>query len=59
MPIPLGELMAFLRVGNSEEDALLAGLARGASEACEAFTGRVLIAREMDEMLAASTAGRG
>lgn len=54
LAITLDELKAFLRIGNGEEEALLAGLARSACEACEAFTGRVLIAREMDEMLAAS-----
>lgn len=54
LAVPLCELMAFLRIGNGEEEALLAGLARGASETCEAFTGRALIVREMDEVLAAS-----
>lgn len=54
LAIPLGELKAFLRIGNNEEEALLAGLARSAAEACEAFTGRVLIARDMEEILAAS-----
>lgn len=53
LAIPLAELKAFLRIGNGEEEALLAGLARSAAEACEAFTGRVLIARDMDETLAA------
>lgn len=50
--VPLAEIKAFLRIGHSDEDALLAGLARSASDACEAFTGRVLVSRPIDEMLA-------
>jgi uncharacterized phiE125 gp8 family phage protein len=53
--ISLPELKAFLRIGHDDEDALLAGLVRSAVDACEAFTGRLLIARAVDEMLAAST----
>lgn len=55
-PIPLAELKAFLRIATSEEDALLAGLIRAAADICEAFTGRALIARAVEEILAASTA---
>jgi uncharacterized phiE125 gp8 family phage protein len=54
LPIALAELKAFLRVSVSEEDALLAGLARGAADMCEAFTGRALIDRAVAEVLAAS-----
>jgi uncharacterized phiE125 gp8 family phage protein len=54
LPIALAELKAFLRVTVSDEDALLAGLARGAADLCEAFTGRALIERTAAEVLAAS-----
>jgi uncharacterized phiE125 gp8 family phage protein len=54
LPIALAELKAFLRVTVSDEDALLAGLARGAADMCEAFTGRALIDRAVEEVLAAS-----
>jgi uncharacterized phiE125 gp8 family phage protein len=54
LPIALAELKAFLRVSVGDEDALLAGLARGAADMCEAFTGRALIDRAVTEMLAAS-----
>jgi uncharacterized phiE125 gp8 family phage protein len=54
LPIALAELKALLRVTVSDEDALLAGLARGAAEMCEAFTGRALIDRAVEEVLAAS-----
>lgn len=56
LPVPLAEVKAFLRIGTSEEDALLAGLVRGAAEACEAFTGRALVARDVEEILPASSA---
>jgi uncharacterized phiE125 gp8 family phage protein len=54
LPIPLAELKAFLRIAVSEEDALLAGLARAAADMCEAFTGRALIERAVAEVLAAA-----
>jgi len=54
--IPLAEIKAFLRIATSEEDALLAGLVRAAADTCEAFTGRALIVRAVEETLAASTA---
>ena len=56
LPVPLAEVKAFLRIGTSEEDALLAGLVRGAAETCEAFTGRALVARDLEEILPASSA---
>ena len=55
-PVAIGEVKAFLRVGGSEEDALIAGFVRSAAASCEAFTGRVLIARELEEMVAANGA---
>lgn len=54
--VSLAELKAFLRIGNSEEDALLAGLARSAAETCEAFTGRMLIVRDGEETIRAAAA---
>jgi len=56
LPVPLAEVKAFLRIGTSEEDALLAGLIRGAAETCEAFTGRALVARDVEEILPATSA---
>jgi uncharacterized phiE125 gp8 family phage protein len=56
LPVPLAEVKAFLRIGTSEEDALLAGLVRGAAETCEAFTGRALVARDLAEILPATSA---
>lgn len=56
LAVPLAELKAFLRIGNSEEDALLAGLVRSAADTCEAFTGRMLIVRDGEETIRASTA---
>jgi uncharacterized phiE125 gp8 family phage protein len=55
-PVPLGELKAFLRIATSEEDALLAALVRAAADTCEAFTGRALLTRAVEEMLPASRA---
>lgn len=55
-PVPLAELKVYLRIATSEEDALLAGHVRCAAEACEAFTGRVLVERAVAETLPASTA---
>lgn len=56
LPVALAELKSFLRISVSEEDALLAGLVRAAADLCEAFTGRALIDRAVEEMTAASTA---
>ena len=55
-PVTLAELKAYLRIAVSDEDALLAGLARGAADMCEAFTGRALIGRAVAEAVAASAA---
>jgi uncharacterized phiE125 gp8 family phage protein len=56
LPVALAELKAFLRISVSDEDALLAGLVRAAADLCEAFTGRALIDRAVEEVVAASTA---
>jgi uncharacterized phiE125 gp8 family phage protein len=54
LPVPLAELKALLRIGTSEEDASLAALLRAAADTCEAFTGRALLSRPIDEMVTAS-----
>lgn len=51
--VPVDEVKAFLRVGNSEEDALIAGFVRSAMGACEAFTGLALVERAASEILPA------
>lgn len=45
LPLSLGEIKAQLRLEDAQtsEDALLLGLIRGATDACETFTGRALI----------------
>lgn len=53
---PLSEAKALLRIETSGEDALLAGQLRAAAEACEAFTGRLLLAREVSETVPAGAA---
>lgn len=58
-PVPavsLNEIKAAARVTTSEEDALLAGLVRSATDLCERFTGTVLIARDVIEIVPASMA---
>lgn len=56
LPVALDEIKAYLRIVTSDEDALLAALARSASDACEAFVGRALLARTVAEELPASPA---
>jgi uncharacterized phiE125 gp8 family phage protein len=56
MAVPLAEVKAYLRIGHGDEDGLLAGLARAAADMCEAFTGRALIARAVQETLPAESA---
>jgi len=55
LPVPLAEVKSFLRIAVSDEDALLAGLVRAAADMCEAFTGRALVERSVEEVLAAAT----
>lgn len=45
----LAELKAFLRIESGQEDALLAGLLRAATETVEAMLGVLLIEREVEE----------
>jgi len=56
LPVPLDQVKAFLRVSGSEEDALLAGLVRTASDLCEAFIRTALIDRDVEERIPASSA---
>lgn len=49
--VSLGEAKDFLRVAQDGEDALISGLLVSATEACEGFTGRALIARTIEEVL--------
>jgi uncharacterized phiE125 gp8 family phage protein len=55
LPAALAEFRAFLRVTVSDEDALLSGLLRAAADLCEAFTGRALIARDVEELIPAAS----
>jgi uncharacterized phiE125 gp8 family phage protein len=51
-PVPVEQVKAYLRIVGSDEDALVAGFVRTASELCEAFTRVSLIERDAEEMLA-------
>jgi len=57
-PVSLDEAKALLRIETSGEDALIAGLVRSATELCEAFTGRALIARDVEEIMGAGSGWR-
>lgn len=54
-PVSLSEAQAFVRVETGEEEAVLAGLVRTATALCESFLGRVMIARDFTEDVAASS----
>jgi uncharacterized phiE125 gp8 family phage protein len=56
LPVPLEQLKDFLRIAGSDEDALLAGFVRSATELCEAFTSAALIEREVAETIRAQPA---
>ena len=53
--VTMAEAQAYARVETGEEEALLVGLVRSATALCEAFTGRVLIARPFVEELSVSS----
>ena len=55
-PVGVEEVKAHLRIDTADEDAVIAGLVRAATDMAEAFTGRWLIARDFTADLAA-TAG--
>jgi uncharacterized phiE125 gp8 family phage protein len=48
--VPVEALKTYLRVVGSDEDALLAGAVRSATDLCEAFTRTALIEREVIEI---------
>ena len=54
--VALNEIKAEARISTSAEDALAAGLVRSATDLCERFTGTLLIARAVEEMVPAGTA---
>lgn len=53
--VSLAEAQAFARIETDDEEALLAGLIRTASGLCEAFIGQVVIAREFQASIAATS----
>lgn len=48
-PVGVAEAKAWLRLGAGQDDAVVAGLIRGAADLCEAFTGQMLIMRTVTE----------
>lgn len=48
-PVGVAEAKAWLRLGGSQDDAVVAGLIGGAADLCEAFTGQMLIMRTVTE----------
>jgi uncharacterized phiE125 gp8 family phage protein len=54
--VPVAQAKDYLRIAGSEEDALLAGFVRTASELCEAFTRLLLIERDIVETVPARPA---
>ncbi len=54
LPVSLAELKAYARISASDEEALLAAMMRSATDLCERFTGRLLIARAIEETLPAA-----
>ena len=51
-PVGVDEVKAYLRLDTADEDAVIAGLVRAATDLAEAFTGRWLIARGFDVAVA-------
>jgi uncharacterized phiE125 gp8 family phage protein len=52
--VTVSEAQAYVRIETGEEEALVAGLIRTASELCEAFVNQVVIARPFECQLRAS-----
>jgi uncharacterized phiE125 gp8 family phage protein len=52
------EVKALLRLDAGDEDALVAGFVRAATDLCERFTGRLLMIRGVTEIVARSPAWR-
>jgi uncharacterized phiE125 gp8 family phage protein len=53
--VSMSEAQAYVRIETGEEEAVLAGLIRTASALCEAFLGRVVIARDFVSDVPASS----
>jgi uncharacterized phiE125 gp8 family phage protein len=53
--VSLAEAQAFARIETDDEEALLAGLIRTASGLCEAFIGQIVIAREFQTSVPATS----
>jgi uncharacterized phiE125 gp8 family phage protein len=53
--VSLAEAQAFARIETDDEEALIAGLIRTASGLCEAFIGQVVIAREFQASIPATS----
>ena len=51
VPVSLNEARSWLRMGATIDDAVVAGLIRAATNICEAFIGKWLVAREGKEIL--------
>lgn len=51
--VTLSEVQAYARVETGEEEALLAGLLRTASEMCETFLNQALVARDFEAVVRA------
>ena len=49
--VGLSEMQAYVRIETGEEEALIAGLLRVATEQCELFIGQVLMARSFEQDL--------
>lgn len=56
MPVSLNEARDWLRLGPGDSDAAVSALIRAATNLCEAFTGRMLMVREVTEEQAAGAA---
>lgn len=56
--VALDEVKAYLRIATDEDDALLAGLIRTASDVCERFVGRALLLRDAEETIPVSSEWR-
>jgi uncharacterized phiE125 gp8 family phage protein len=58
LAVSLAEVKALLRLDAGDEDALVAGFVRAATDLCERFTGRLLMTREVTEIVARTPAWR-
>ncbi|MEM8696493.1 MAG: head-tail connector protein [Pseudomonadota bacterium] len=56
--VALDEIKTYLRIATGEDDALLAGLVRTATDTCERFIGRSLLIRDAQETIPVSSEWR-